>query len=271
MDKFWIIGHPLDFCLSTPVLNTLFDELLINKHFETHDIEPEKFNEVIEKLKSGELQGVVTTMPHKTPALDVADDLTEAAKEINAVNLLLNENGILKGYNTDWLGAVGAIKTVKEDLKGIKVLVMGAGGAARAAAYGLKKEGADVAIWNRTPDRAKEFAEKIGLEWVEDMREWKGHPTVIINATSMSYQQKQSTLVPFQLWETVEIALDAVYGKTSLFLEEAKAMQVKKILSGEVWYLHQALPMFELLTGKTAPAERVKQLTHENLPNKQMN
>ena len=144
-------------------------------------------------------------------------------------------------------------------------LFCGAGGAARAAAFGLHREGARVSIWNRTPERAKDFAEKIGIEWVEDMHKWDGHPQVIVNATSVSYQSKQSTLVAFPLWEKVELAMDAVYGKTSLFLEEAKAAQVKNIISGEEWFLYQALPMFVLVTGREVPFDLLSKYTKEHV------
>ncbi len=149
-------------------------------------------------------------------------------------------------------------------LKGLNALVLGAGGAARAAAYGLQQEGAKVSIWNRSPDRAKTFAEKMDLEFVPDMREWKGRPNLIINATSLSDLPRQSTLVPFPLWENVKVALDAVYGKTSLFLEEAKAAQVPHAISGDIWFLNQVFPMFERLTGQKAPRALMERLTAES-------
>lgn len=263
MKHYWIIGHPLSFCLTTPVMNGLFERMGFSGHFETKNVSPEELIDVVEKLKSGELAGIVTTMPHKTPTIAYIDGTEDAAKVINGVNLVLNEEGELKGYNTDWLGVVGVVREKMPNLKGVNTLVLGAGGAARAAAYGLQKQGANVAIWNRTPERARAFAEKIGIEWVEDMREWEGKPQVIINATSLSYQPKQSTLVPFPLWESAELAIDAVYGKTSLFLEEAKAANVPHVLPGEHWFLRQFLPMFKIITGQEAPVETVTELIRE--------
>ncbi|MBU0981543.1 hypothetical protein KKC94_02520 [Patescibacteria group bacterium] len=267
MDKYWIIGHPLDFSLSTPVLNALFKEMGIKKEFESKDIKPSGLKKVINSLREGELKGLITTMPHKTPSISLVDKVSEEARKIDAVNLTINEKGKLVSYNTDYMGAVGALKTVLPSLKGVKIHVLGAGGAARAAAFGFQKEGALVSIWNRTPDRAKEFAEKLGIEWIEDMRTWDGKPDVIVNATSVSYQTKQSTLVPFALWEKVTTAMDAVYGKTSLFLEEANAMNVKNLLTGELWFVNQAIPMFKLITGKEAPKKRLEELTKEALSN----
>ncbi len=263
MKKFWIVGHPLSFCLCTPVSNGVFKELNFAGEFSTHDVAPEDLANVMKKIRSGELAGAVTTMPHKTPSLGFLDESTSDAVAINAVNLVLGENGKLKGYNTDWLGAIGAVKTQIPDIKGKHILVLGAGGAARAAAYGFLKEGAVVSIWNRTSERAKEFAEKMGIKQIPDMRKWDGEPDIIVNATSASYQPSQSTLVPFPLWKNVQLAMDAVYGKTSLFLEEANAAKVKHIISGDVWFLNQAVPLLEIITGKKAPLALMQNLTDE--------
>lgn len=262
--NYWIVGHPLSFCLTTPVMNGAFEEEGVEARFETHDVLPEDFPAVMEKLKSGELSGIVATMPYKTPSIDYLDEASEDVNAVNAVNIILNRDGKLYGYNTDWVGAVGAIHSKLPDVKDLSVLILGAGGAARAAAYGLQKEGARVAIWNRTAERSKAFAEKLNLEWVEHLDSWNGAPDIIINATASSSQDRQSTLIPFRFWKTVKLALDAVYGKTSLFLEEAKAMNVPHVLSGEVWFLNQVFPMHKLITEKEAPEELMTRLTHES-------
>lgn len=244
-------------------MNGAFKELGIDATFETHDIAPDTLPRVMEMIKSGELGGVIATMPFKTPSLEYLDEASADVKAVNAVNLILGKNGKLHGYNTDWLGAMGAIQMIMPDLKDKKALILGAGGAARAAAYGLKKAGAHVDVWNRTPAKGKAFAESMNLHWVEHLESWGEEPDIIINATASSDQSRQSTLVPFRMWQRVKLALDAVYGKTSLFLEEAKASNVPYIISGEVWFLKQVFPMFELITGKKAPVELMTTLTEE--------
>lgn len=265
MKKYWIIGHPLSFCLSTPVMNGAFKELGIDAAFETHDLPPEDLLKVMEMLRKGELSGVVATMPFKTPSLEYLDEATEEVKAINAVNLILAsaQGGKLHGHNTDWRGAMGTIEGVMPNLEGKKILVLGAGGAARAAAYGLKRAGAHVDLWNRTGEKAKRVAEEMGLHWVENLDSWGEQPDIIINATASSDQSRQSTIVPFRMWQRAQIALDAVYGKTSLFLEEAKAAQVPYVISGEVWFLKQVVPLFELITGQKAPVDLMTSLTRE--------
>lgn len=263
MKKFWIIGHPLSFCLTTPVMNGALKAAGIEAEFETHDIEPEDLPGVMGKVRSGELTGIVATMPYKTPSIAYLDEASDEVAVIQAVNFVWNRDGKLHGYDTDWLGAMGALHEVMPSAKDKRVLILGAGGAARGAAYGLQKEGAHVTIWNRTLARAKEFADAIGIESIENLESIREEPDVIINATAHSSGDRQSTLVPFYLWRHVEVAMDAAYGKTSLFLEEARAAGVRNTLSGEQWFLNQVFPLFEILTGQKAPLELMRQLTAE--------
>ncbi|MFA4815242.1 MAG: NAD(P)-binding domain-containing protein [Candidatus Gracilibacteria bacterium] len=244
-------------------MNGALKEAGIEMEFETHDIEPEALPEVMKKVQSGELTGIVATMPYKTPSIDYLDEASEEVKVINAVNLVWNKDGRLHGYDTDWLGAMGALHEVLPDVKDKRVLILGAGGAARGAAYGLKKEGALVTMWNRTLEKAQVFAEKIGIDSIENLESIREEPDIIINATAHSSLDRQSTLVPFYLWRNVKVAMDAVYGKTSLFLEEAKAANVPHTISGEHWFLNQVFPLFEILTGQKAPIELMTKLTAE--------
>ena len=251
----------------------------MDAEFETMNLPPEELTDLIEQLRSKEIAGAVMATPHKTPSIPYLDKVEDAVEVINSVNLIMHEGegsdgkasdgdtsdgAKLVGYNTDRLGSLGALRTVMPKVKDVKVLVLGAGGAARAAAYELSRAGAEVSIWNRTPERAKKFAEKIGIEWVQDMRKWEGRPEVLINATAASHQPKQSSLVPYQLWENAKVAMDAVYGKTSLFLEEAHAAHVPHQLTGEIWFLHQVIPMFKMLTGQDAPIELIEDLINES-------
>jgi shikimate dehydrogenase len=268
-------------------MNGAFKELNIDANFETLDLPPEDLPAMMERLKSGELAGLITTMPFKTPSLDFLDGSTAEVKTINAVNLTLAvparaggttgiDDGKLFGYNTDYLGAIGAMKvgfpdlasspaqTTSQCLKGLKILVLGCGGAARAAAYGFHLEGAEVFLWNRTPEKAAAYAEKIGINFVPDFKDWPVRPDAIVNATALSNQDRQSTIVPYVLWEKAQVAMDAVYGKTSLFLEEARAAKIPHIFSGELWFLKQIFPIFELITGQKAPEEFMTRLTAES-------
>lgn len=267
MKHFWTIGHPFGACYSTPVLQAVFNELGVECTWETHDLPPEEYDDFIAKLKSGELDGAVVASPYKTPSIEHMDMVTGTVEQANALNLIVRKpDGQLSGHNTNGHGATLAVRSVFPDITGMKVLIVGAGGAARAAAYKMKKHGAEVSIWNRTVEKAQKCAEELGIEWVEDMRKWDGRPQIIINSTSVSRQAKQKTLVPFALWEKVEFAMDAVSGGTSLFLEEAQAAGVEKLFSGEEWFIGQIIEAADRFLGKSIDKALVERIYKEVQP-----
>ena len=245
------------------VLEEVFSATGMPAEFVTKELPEEALEETYQKVRSGELAGVLVTRPYKNATCAFMDELGDGAKAMQSVSLILPGEKGLRGSNTDWVGASEVIRGIFPGAAAEKqVLVLGAGGAAKAAAYACKELNMSVAIWNRTASHAKSAAELLGVEWVEDMRLWNKRPQVIINATSMSDQNSQSTLVPFALWEKVEFALDAVFGKTSLFLEEAKAMNIQKVLSGEDWFLYQMGSVFERITSQKAPMELLRSLIY---------
>ncbi len=264
MDNFWIIGHPVASALLTPVMNGCFEVLNLEAKAETKDLDRGEYLKAMDAVREGTLKGLVVTSPYKTETVKNVDQVSEEGPAVHAVNLVLKQDGKLMGYNIDWMGAREVLKQILGDIAGLKVLVLGAGGAARAAAFACHQAGAQVAIWNRTGEKARLFAEELGLEWVEDLQEWESKPQVIINATAVSDLPRQSSLVPFPLWSEVQLALDSVYGTTSLFLEEAGAMNVAHVVSGEEWFVAQFVPFFKLITGKEAPLELVKELVRQN-------
>ena len=116
---------------------------------------PELFEETVRALPAAGFRGVNVTIPHKHAALALADEMTVAAQAIGAANTLTFEDGRIHADNTD---APGLIAAIGETVAGRSALVLGAGGAGRAAAWALRTAGAQVAVWNRTPERAVELA-----------------------------------------------------------------------------------------------------------------
>jgi shikimate dehydrogenase len=247
MKRFCVIGHPFKKSYTTAVLNAICKELKVDAEFETKEIAPEHLEDFMKELRTEAYQGAIVASPHKTPSIDAMDEVTGSVEGAKALNLIVDKNGKLHGHNVNGYGAMHAVQSAFGDLRHVRILIVGAGGAARAAAYRLDKVGAKVSIWNRTTEKAKACAEHLGIEFVEDMREWNGKPQIIINATNVSSQEKQSTLIPFPLWEECTLALDSVYGGTSLFLEEAQAMGVKASLGGDYWFAHQAVEALDRL------------------------
>ena len=142
---------------------------------------PELFEETVRALPAAGFRGVNVTIPHKEAALALADHASEAARAIGAANTLTFEDGAIHADNTD---APGLLAALGEDPAGRTALVLGAGGAGRAAAWALREAGADVAVWNRTPERARALAADLGVRAVDA----PGPADIIVHCTSVGLQ-----------------------------------------------------------------------------------
>ncbi len=204
------------------------------------------------------------TKPHKQAAMAFLDRIDPVAKAIGAVNTVLNDGGTLTGYNSDWIGAADAIQEAAP-LSGKKVLLLGAGGAGRAVAYGCRERGARVYIYNRTRDRAEELAREFGLAGAggpEDLAREKDWD-VIVNATSVGMAGAGSEggspapegLLRRSAGGRPGVVLDAViFPRETALLKAAKAAGHTAV-PGVRMTLLQALFQFRLYTGKEPPAE----------------
>ncbi len=135
--------------------------------YEAIEVAPDAFANRVRELPGEGFVGANVTVPHKQAALDSADEASARAREIGAANTLSFKNGRVHAENTD---APGLIAALPEAPAGKRVLVLGAGGAARAVVWGLTKAGALVEIWNRTADRARELADQLGVSTVDSAK-----------------------------------------------------------------------------------------------------
>ena len=194
------------------------------------------------------IRGFGISMPFKLEIMPLLDEVDPVAARIGAVNTVVNEDGRLIGHNTDWVGATRALEEVTP-LSGRRVLLLGAGGAARAVAHGLKERLAEVVICNRSAERAAALAEEIG----GSTRAWSSRSTgdvdVVVNATSlgMADVDPRSPLDGVELAEGT-VVMDIVYKplKTALYAE-ALAAGARAVHGGRM-LLHQAARQFELYT-----------------------
>lgn len=260
--QFWVVTYPLSYRITEPIMNAAFKQLDFEGVYDSKAVDSEGLPEVLNKLRSGELSGVSVFTPHKGPSVTLCDAVSEEAQVIGAVNYLQMEGDQLTGYNLDWEGSMRAAQSALPDLSGKHVLVLGAGGSGRAVAYFARKAGAKVTLWSRTPAKAQAFAEKIGVNWLEDLQDLKEAPHVIVNATRTSSKDRQRSLVPFALWEQVELAMESVCSATSLFLEEAKAMNVPHLIVGEDWASHQMNALLSHITGKELGSDEMHCIAH---------
>jgi shikimate dehydrogenase len=161
MKRLAVLGHPVGHSRSPVMHNAALAELGLSDEwsYEAIDLAPDEFERRVREMPAERFVGANVTVPHKGAALALADSLSETAREIGAANTLSFEAGEIRADNTD---AQGLLDALPESPAGKRVLVLGAGGAARAAVWALVREGAEVAVWNRTALRAEHLCAELG-------------------------------------------------------------------------------------------------------------
>ena len=233
MKQFAVIGNPIDQSLSPVLHKTIFNQMSINAFYESLLIPPGEISLFVNDCK---LDGYNVTIPNKQVIIPLLPNLSEAAKIIGAVNCVKGS----KGYNTDWIGFIKALKRNKVDLCNKNCLILGAGGVARAVAYGLIKEkvGA-IDVKNRTEKHGDEL-----LKWIKNIYPNKiskdDRPDIIINCT------------PLGMWPNIESTPDTKYHSEQTLIDtvynplETKWMTLGKtkgarVISGLEMFIYQGL------------------------------
>ena len=270
--KYGILAYPAKYSLSPVMHYAAFNELGIDAEYGIFDVREEDFQDFLEHISENNIDGFSVSAPYKELIMHHINIIDEDAKNIGAVNTVLNKGGVLYGYNTDHIGAVHALKTDISLLKlnEKKVVVLGAGGAARAICYGLLKEGAEVFIWNRTAEKAEQiisdfkkvFGKKARISYVKDLANLSGKFDILIQATSIVGIKN---LLPENFLEHFDFVMDIVYHPlVTPILEQAKKLG-KKIITGERMLLFQAVEQFKIWTEKEAPVRIMREALEKNL------
>ncbi len=230
--------------------NPVFRRYNINAVYLPFKIEPGKDLEIfVENFRKFEFSGASVTIPHKGAVMEFLDKVDNTAKAIGAVNTIKLQDGKLIGYNTDCVGAINTLKE-KADLKDKKVLVIGAGGAARAIVYGLKREQAKVTIINRTFEKAQNLAAEFTADVMkmDIMAEHLDEFDIFINTTSVGMHPKVDATVLDSFPEN-RVVMDIVYKplKTK-FLKMAEKCNCE-IITGEKMLIQQAIVQQKIWTG----------------------
>ena len=214
---------------------------------------PELFAETVRALPAAGFRGVNVTIPHKEAALALADDASAAARAIGAANTLTFEpGGAVVADNTDAPALLELVRGVL-DPAGRRALVLGAGGAARAAVWALVQAGAQVEVWNRTPARAEALASELGARHTAD----PGYAEIVVNATSLGLDPNIDPFKAIPLkadtFEAGSCVIDMVYGSGETRFLEAARSQGARVIDGLEMLLTQGVASFERWTGMMAP------------------
>lgn len=250
-----IIGHPVGHSLSPLMHNAGFRALGINAVYLAFDVLPARLADALGGMRALGIRGLSVTIPHKEAVIPLLDEVDGPARAMGAVNTILSRDGLLVGMNTDWLGVVKALEA-KTKLAGRKVLVLGAGGSARAVAFGLTKRGATVHIANRTPEKARVLAGLFGGTWSGLEEIGSVGATILVNATSVGMVPQASVSpVPAEILPRFDVVMDIVYRpRETRLLREAREAGCR-VVDGLSMLLHQGVAQLELWTRENAPVK----------------
>src|SRR5919107_4881294 len=160
MSRLAVLGHPVSHSRSPAMQTAALAALgLEDWSYRAIDAAPDAFEMTVKELAEVGYAGVNVTVPHKREALALADEASEASQQIGAANTLVFDGKRIEAHNTD---ADGLLAALPDPPRGHRALVLGAGGAARAALWALRWEGAEVEVWNRTPERAEALCAELG-------------------------------------------------------------------------------------------------------------
>lgn len=219
--------------------------------------------------------GLSVTVPHKEQAMEYIDEIDPVAKRIGAVNTLLfwNKPGetevTVRGFNTDWLGSNLALAENME-LAGSKVLVIGAGGAAKGVCFGLVESGAEVIITNRTAEKGRALADWLGCTFVSSDQVETVRADALINTTSVGMEPNEDGIaIDPELLGHFSVVMDIVYAplQTRLLQEATKAGC--QTIDGLSMLQFQAAVQLKIWTGEQAPQDVLRQALVEELAKRQ--
>lgn len=262
---FAVIGDPINHSLSPTIHNAAFRELGMDCTYIAYKIAKDELEEGVESLKKINVAGFNVTIPHKVAIMKLLDKMDESASLIGAANTVSNTDGNLKGYNTDMDGFLEPIIKRQIVLKDARILLLGAGGAARAIVAAFSKhKSKEITIANRTSKNAAslaEFGTKLGiktniLEWSELQSE-SAEFDFIINSTAIGLKNEASP-IPDKLFTRNTTVYDIVYMPMNTDLIKRAKDKGANIIYGYEMLLGQACRAFEIWHNKQAPYDAMK-------------
>jgi shikimate dehydrogenase len=260
--KLAVIGHPVAHSRSPAMQNAALGALgLEDWDYRAIDAAPAAFEMTVRELASVGYAGVNVTVPHKEAALALADEASEASQQIGAANTLVFEDKKIEAHNTD---ADGLLASLPSSPRGRRVLVLGAGGAARAAIWALLWEGADVEVWNRTAAKAAAICAELGGAAITDPRQ--DAYEVIVNTSAAGLKGED----PFEhlplepdLFAESQTVVDMVYGERRSPLLEAAEKAGAATVDGLEILVQQGARSLEIWTGCEPDLDVMRRAAHD--------
>jgi 3-dehydroquinate dehydratase/shikimate dehydrogenase len=257
-----VAGNPVGKSLSPVMMNAAFKRETVNAVYLA--LQTSKVDDLVTLIREIPIHGVSITMPHKQDILPYLEHMDPLSKKIGACNTVLrvasgDHQGKLYGFNTDVAGIITPLER-RISLKDARVLVLGAGGSARAAVFGLRDKGAEVFIYNRTLETATKLARQSGAKAIKREAIPKTQFDIIINATPIGMAgQKAAQILTAEDFEkfSPKLVFDLVYNPADTpLIRLARAANIP-VITGVEMFVQQGARQFEIWTGKPAPEEEM--------------
>ncbi|MBI3811179.1 MAG: shikimate dehydrogenase [Nitrospirae bacterium] len=279
-----IIGYPIRHSLSPLMHNAAFEATGLDCCYVPLEVEPRRIRSAVTALRLLGFCGFNVTIPHKLRIMALVDRLSPEARMIGAVNTVEIRRGRMIGHNTDGRGFLRAFREeTGESIAGKRVMILGAGGAARAVAFQWALEGgAVVMIANRSSARAAALVRDLRrtvvlcsvfvLPWTEaSLIEGVRQADIIINATSVGMRPDDPPLLPPNVLQPHHIVCDLIYkSSVTLLLDQAKAAGAKAV-NGLGMLVHQGALAFEIWTGRRPPINVMREALQQGIAGREVN
>jgi 3-dehydroquinate dehydratase/shikimate dehydrogenase len=263
-----IIGNPVSHSMSPVIHNASFTEKGLNNVYVP--LKVTNIGTFIKECREIDFQGFSVTIPHKESVLPFLDDIEHTAEKIGAINTIVRQDGKLVGYNTDCMAAVMALdnslRETGSTLNDKKVSIIGAGGAARAIAFGLKEKGCDITIYNRTIERAEKLSNDVKCRFEKFEEINKLDSGILINTTPIGmFPEVDRTPVPENVLKEGMIVFDAVYNPIETKLLRDARKRGGHTVDGLTMFINQAAEQLRLWTNIDPPIELMSKIVREIL------
>jgi shikimate dehydrogenase len=262
-----LLGDPVEHTLSPLIHNHAFERLGIDACYVAFRVRSEDIEIAVRAIKALNMMGANVTIPHKQRVMEFLDSIDEEARFIGAVNTITNKDGHLRGYNTDGRGFMKSLDEEKIEASGKNIVIIGAGGAARAIGYYLAKSAASLSFYDIDKQKCEILVQDLKkinksvavLSSVDEI----DSPDILINATPLGLKDTDPLPINPEIITPEMVVCDLVY-KTTPLLKEAIARGARTI-DGSGMLLWQGILAFELWTGKTPPVEEMRGLLLNNI------
>ncbi|WP_313163772.1 shikimate dehydrogenase [Sedimentibacter sp.] len=267
-----LLGYPVKHSMSPHMHNTAFDALGLDYVYMAFEVREGQIKDSLDAIRILNAEGCNVTMPHKKSVMEYLDEISEDAKIIGSVNTVKNNNGKLIGYNTDGIGFIKALEENSVEYTDKKIIITGAGGAARAVATQLAFEGArEIVIFNRTFSAAEEITENINknipgckgraFELKEqELRKELKDASILVNCTSLGMKETidQAIISSSDVLHKNLFVADIIYDPTKTMLLKMAEEAGCRYMNGLMMVMWQGAVAFKIWTGKDMPVDLIK-------------